>query len=470
MGTRKEHDFIGELEIPDDVYYGVQTFRAVDNFQMTGRKLKDYPFFVKAFAQIKKAAVLANKEVGVLDADKADALAKAADKVIAGDFAEQFVVDMIQGGAGTSTNMNVNEVLTNIALESMGHKKGEYQYLHPNDHTNLGQSTNDTYPSSIKVATWTKLGDLLKAMDNLKKELEKKAKDFKDYIKMGRTELEDAVPTTLGNTFNAFASYIKADIERLTYARSVMQALNMGATAIGTGINCHPDYKNVVEKHLSKITGGEFKPADDFIAATQDTADFVFVSGALKTAAVRLNKIANDLRLMNSGPRCGLGEINLPKMQPGSSIMPGKVNPVICEVVQEACYEVIGNDTTIMLCSERGEFELNAVEPGIAYALFNSLVILENAMNTLANKAIKHLTANPEACKQAVLNSIGIVTAFNPVLGYEKSASIAKEALETGKAVGEICLAKGYLPKAEIDKILDPQNMLNPQMKQKRKE
>lgn len=470
MGTRKEHDFIGELEIPDDVYYGVQTFRAVDNFQMTGRKLKDYPFFVKAFAQIKKAAALTNKEVGVLDADKADALAKAADRLIAGDFAEQFVVDMIQGGAGTSTNMNVNEVLTNIALESMGHKKGEYQYLHPNDHTNLGQSTNDTYPSSIKVATWTKLGDLLKAMDNLKNELEKKAKDFKDYIKMGRTELEDAVPTTLGNSFNAFASYIKADIERLTYARSVMQVLNMGATAIGTGINCHPDYKKIVEKNLSKITGGEFKPADDLIAATQDTADFVFVSGALKTAAVRLNKIANDLRLMNSGPRCGLGEINLPKMQPGSSIMPGKVNPVICEVVQEACYEVIGNDTTIMLCSERGEFELNAVEPGIAYALFNSLVILENAMNTLANKAIKHLTANPEACKQSVLNSIGIVTAFNPVLGYEKSASIAKEALETGKAVGEICLAKGYLPKAEIDKILDPQNMLNPQMKQKRKE
>ncbi len=470
MGTRKEHDFIGELEIPDNVYYGVQTFRAVDNFQMTGRKLRDYPFFVKAFAQIKKAAALANKEVGVLDADKADALAKAADRVIAGDFADQFVVDMIQGGAGTSTNMNVNEVLTNVALESMGHKKGEYQYLHPNDHTNLGQSTNDTYPSSIKVATWAKLGDLLKAMENLKKELEKKGKDFKDHIKMGRTELEDAVPTTLGNTFNAFASYIKADIERLNYAREVMQTLNMGATAIGTGINCHPDYKNIVEKNLSKITGGKFKPADDLIAATQDTADFVFVSGALKTAAVRLNKIANDLRLMNSGPRCGLGEINLPKMQPGSSIMPGKVNPVICEVVQEACYEVIGNDTTIMLCSERGEFELNAVEPGIAYALFNSLVILENAMNTLANKAVKNLTANAEACKKAVLNSIGIVTAFNPVLGYEKSASIAKEALESGKAVGDICLERGYLPKAEIDKILDPKNMLNPQMKNKRKE
>ncbi|WDL70403.1 aspartate ammonia-lyase [Helicobacter winghamensis] len=468
MGTRKEHDFIGELEISDDVYYGVQTFRAVENFHMSGRKLKDYPFFIKAFAQIKKAAALANKEVGVLDAQKADAIIKACDRLIAGEFIDQFVVDMIQGGAGTSTNMNVNEVLTNIALESMGHKKGEYQYLHPNDHTNLGQSTNDTYPSSIKVATHAKLGDLLKAMEELKNELEIKAKDFKDMIKMGRTELEDAVPTTLGNTFNAFATYIKTDIERLTYARRVMETLNMGATAIGTGINCHPDYKNLVEKKLKEITGVEYKPAADLIAATQDTADFVFVSGALKTAAVRLNKIANDMRLMNSGPRCGLGEINLPKMQPGSSIMPGKVNPVICEVVQEACYEVIGNDTTIMLCSERGEFELNAVEPGIAYALFNSLVILENAMKTLAQKAVKHLTANAEACKQSVLNSIGIVTAFNPVLGYEKSASIAKEALQTGKAVGDICLERGYLPKEEIDKILDPKNMLNPQMKKKR--
>ena len=415
MGTRKEHDFIGELEISDDVYYGVQTFRAVENFHMSGRKLKDYPFFVKAFAQVKKAAALANKEVGVLDADKADALVKACDRLIVGEFIDQFVVDMIQGGAGTSTNMNVNEVLTNVALESMGHKKGEYQYLHPNDHTNLGQSTNDTYPSSIKVATHAKLGDLLKAMEELKAELDIKAKEWKDVIKMGRTELEDAVPTTLGNTFNAFATYIKTDIERLKYARSVMETLNLGATAIGTGINCHPDYKVVVEKRLKEITGVDFKPAEDLIAATQDTADFVFVSGALKTAAVRLNKIANDMRLMNSGPRCGLGEINLPKMQPGSSIMPGKVNPVICEVVQEACYEVIGNDVTIMLCSERGEFELNAVEPGIAYALFNSIIILENAMKTLAQKAVKHLTANPEACKNAVLNSIGIVTAFNPI-------------------------------------------------------
>ncbi|EAI6710735.1 aspartate ammonia-lyase [Campylobacter upsaliensis] len=469
MGTRKEHDFIGELEIADDVYYGVQTFRALENFHMSGRSLKNYPFFIKAFAQVKKAAALANKEVGVLDADKADALAKACDRLIAGEFLDQFVVDMIQGGAGTSTNMNVNEVLTNIALESMGHKKGEYQYLHPNDHTNLGQSTNDTYPSSIKVATHAKLGDLLKAMEELKNDLEAKAKEYKDMIKMGRTELEDAVPTTLGNTFNAFASYIKSDIAKLTKAREAMTVLNLGATAIGTGINCHPDYKNVVEKKLKEITGVNFTPAEDLIAATQDTADFVYVSGCLKTAAVRLSKIANDLRLMNSGPRCGLGEITLPAMQPGSSIMPGKVNPVICEVVGEACYEVIGNDVTIMLCSERGEFELNAFEPGIAYGLFNSLILLENAMKTLANKAIKGLKANPEACKKLVLNSIGIVTAFNPVLGYEKSASMAKEALQTGKAVGDICLERGYLSKEEIGKILDPENMLNPQMKEKRK-
>ena len=399
-----------------------------------------------------------------MEAKKADAIAKAADRVIAGEFLDQFVVDMVQGGAGTSTNMNANEVITNVALEMMGHKKGEYKYLHPNDNTNLGQSTNDTYPSSIKVATYAKMTDLLKAMEVLKKELEAKAKEYKDMIKMGRTELEDAVPTTLGNSFNAFASYIKSDIAAVKNARELMTYLNMGATAIGTGINCHPDYKFVVEKKLSEITGTEFKAAPDFIAATQDTADFVQVSGALKTAAVRLSKIANDLRLMNSGPRCGLGEIDLPKMQPGSSIMPGKVNPVIAEVVGEACYEVIGNDVTIMLCSERGEFELNAFEPGIAYALFNSLVILENAYITLANKAIKGIKAKPEACLKAVLNSVGIVTAFNPVIGYENSASIAKEALNTGKSVGEIAIERGLLTKEEVDKLLDPKSMLNPHM------
>ena len=464
MGTRKEHDFIGELEIPDNVYYGVQTYRALENFKMSGRVLKEYPFFVKAFAQIKKAAALANKDLGMVPADRADYIVKACDRIINGEFLDQFVVDMVQGGAGTSTNMNANEVITNVALEMMGHKKGEYQYLHPNDNTNFGQSTNDAYPSSIKVAVHAKMGDLLKAMEILKNELEIKAKEWKDILKIGRTELEDAVPTTLGNTFNAFASYLKSDIEKITKARESMTYLNLGATAIGTGICCHPDYKDLVEKYLSDITGTTFRPAEDFIAATQDTADFVHVSGALKTAAVRLSKIANDIRLMNSGPRCGLGEVNLPQMQPGSSIMPGKVNPVIPEVVGEACYEVIGNDVTIALCSERGEFELNAFEPGIAYALFNSLVLLENAMLTLANKAIKHLTANPENCKKTMLNSVCLVTALNPYIGYENSASVAKEALQTGKSVADIVLERGLLTKEKLDEYLTPENMLNPRI------
>ncbi|MBZ7969576.1 aspartate ammonia-lyase [Campylobacter sp. RM3125] len=464
MGTRKEHDFIGELEIPDNVYYGVQTYRALENFKMSGRVLKEYPFFVKAFAQVKKAAALANKDLGMVPADRADYIVKACDRIINGEFLDQFVVDMVQGGAGTSTNMNANEVITNVALEMMGHKKGEYQYLHPNDNTNFGQSTNDAYPSSIKVAVHSKMGDLLKAMEILKNELEIKAKEWKDILKIGRTELEDAVPTTLGNTFNAFASYLKSDIEKITKARESMTYLNLGATAIGTGICCHPDYKDLVEKYLSDITGTTFRPAEDFIAATQDTADFVHVSGALKTAAVRLSKIANDIRLMNSGPRCGLGEVNLPQMQPGSSIMPGKVNPVIPEVVGEACYEVIGNDVTIALCSERGEFELNAFEPGIAYALFNSLVLLENAMLTLANKAIKHLTANPENCKKTMLNSVCLVTALNPYIGYENSASVAKEALQTGKSVADIVLERGLLTKEKLDEYLTPENMLNPRI------
>ncbi|EAK3930865.1 aspartate ammonia-lyase [Campylobacter jejuni] len=462
MGTRKEHDFIGELEIPNDVYYGIQTYRALENFQMSGRKLKEYPYFIKAFAQVKKAAALANKDLGMVETNRADFIAKACDRIINGEFLDQFVVDMIQGGAGTSTNMNVNEVITNVALEMMGHKKGEYQYLHPNDNTNFGQSTNDTYPSSIKVAVHAKMGDLLKAMEILKNELEIKAKEYKNILKIGRTELEDAVPTTLGNTFNAFATYIKSDIEKITKARESMTYLNLGATAIGTGICCHPDYKNLVEKYLSEITGTTFKPAEDFIAATQDTGDFVHVSGALKTAAVRLSKLVNDLRLMNSGPRCGLSEINLPQLQPGSSIMPGKVNPVIPEVVGEACYEVIGNDVTISLCSERGEFELNAFEPGIAYALFNSLVLLENAMLTLANKAIKHLTANPENCKETMLNSVCLVTALNPYIGYENSASVAKEALQTGKKVADIVLERKLLTKEKLDEYLTPEHMLNP--------
>lgn len=464
MSSRKEHDFIGELEISDEVYYGIQTFRATQNFKMSGRLLKDYPFFIKAFAQIKKAAALSNAKVGVLDSDIANALSAAADRIIAGEFKEQFVVDMVQGGAGTSTNMNVNEVMTNIALEIQGHKKGEYEFIHVNDHANLGQSTNDTYPSAIKVATCAILGDLELEINGLIVELEKKSNEFKDIIKMGRTELEDAVPTTLGNTFGAFASSLKSSLAQIAQAKNLMKVLNLGGTAIGTGINCHPDFSREVHKKLSEIVGEEFVLASDLISATQDTGDFAQVSGTVKTLAIRLSKIANDLRLMNSGPRCGLGEINLPQMQPGSSIMPGKVNPVIAEVVLIAANQIIANDTAITLNSKSGEFELNALEPGIAYALFDSITLAINATNTLAKKAIANLSANKEHCKNQVLNSVGIVTAFNPYLGYEKSASIAKEALQSGKSVGEIALQRGYLSKDEIDEILNPKNMLNPTM------
>lgn len=464
MLTRTEHDFIGELNIPNNLYYGVQTSRAINNFHISTRTLENYPFFIKALAQIKKAAALANKEVNVLKPELADAIASACDKIIEGNFVNQFPVDMLQGGAGTSTNMNANEVIANIALEILGHQKGEYQFLHPNDHVNLSQSTNDSYPSSIKVATYTKLTDLLTTMEDLKANLLKKSVEFKDILKMGRTELEDAVPTTLGNTFEAFATYIDTSIQQVSHAREAMKYLNMGATAIGTGINCHPDYKYIIEEKLQLITGIKFQAADNLIAATQDTADFVYVSGTLKTLAVRLSKIANDLRLMNSGPRCGLGEINLPKMQPGSSIMPGKVNPVIAEVVAEACYEVMGNDISITLCAERGELELNAFEPGIAYALFNSICLLENAIYTLSTKAIKDLTANTDICYNSIMHSISIVTALNPYIGYEKSSNIAKEALQTGKSVSNICLERGYLTKEELSNILNPKTMLGPHM------
>lgn len=464
MKKRIEHDFLGELELFDDVYYGIQTARALENFQISTHRLYNYPFFIKALAQVKKAAASANWELGLLDSKVADCICRACDRIISGEFNSQFAIDMMQGGAGTSTNMNINEVVANVALEIMGKNKGEYEFIHPNDHVNLGQSTNDAYPSSIKVAVIFKLRTLLDAMKILKSSLDKKASEYKDIIKMGRTELEDAVPTTLGNTFRAFSTYIASDMDKINLCINSLSRLNLGGTAIGTGINCHPSFKFIVNKKLNEITGENYEPADDLIAATQDTADFVFVSGVIKTAATRLSKIANDLRLMNSGPRTGLREINLPKLQPGSSIMPGKINPVIPEVVAQACYEIMGNDLNIALCSQRAEFELNAFEPGIAYAIFNSIILLENAMLSLAKKCIDGITANKESCLNAVLNSVGIVTAFNPYIGYEKSSKVAKEALDSGKNVGEIVVQNGYLTKEQVDEILNLENMLSPHM------
>ena len=440
MSTRKEHDFIGELEISNDVYYGVQTFRAVENFNISHDKLKDFPRFIRALARVKKAAAMANYELKLLDKTKEEAIVKACDKILEGGYYDQFVVDMIQGGAGTSTNMNANEVIANIALEILGHKKGEYQYLHPNDDVNLSQSTNDAYPTAIRLALHDYLSDLAKAMEHLKKSYEKKADEFKNVLKMGRTQLQDAVPMTLGREFQTFAVMIAEDIQRVLEARKLILEINLGGTAIGTGINSHPDYPKVVEKKIREVTGYEYVVAEDLIEATQDTGGFVQVSGVLKRVAVKLSKVCNDLRLLSSGPRCGLNEINLPKMQPGSSIMPGKVNPVIPEVVNQVCFQVIGSDVTITMACEGGQLQLNVFEP----------------------------SANEKVCSDFVYNSVGIVTALNPYIGYENSASIAKEAMQTGKPVAELALERGLLSKEQIDEILKPENMLNPHLEAKK--
>lgn len=464
MAKRKEHDFIGELEIADDVYYGVQTFRAVENFDITHEKLSNFPHFIRALAQVKKAAALANYELGLLDEKIKNAICLACDKVAAGKYNDQFVVDMIQGGAGTSTNMNANEVIANVALEILGHKKGEYQYCHPNDHVNLSQSTNDAYPTALRVALFERLSELMSEMLVLRDSFSNKSKEFKDVLKMGRTQLQDAVPMTLGQEFRTFAVMLGEDIERVGEARSLVREINLGGTAIGTGINTHPDYPKVVEKKLQEVTGRPFITAGDLIEATQDTGAYVQISGVLKRVCTKLSKICNDLRLLSSGPRCGLNEINLPKMQPGSSIMPGKVNPVIPEVVNQVCYAVIGNDITVTLACEGGQLQLNVFEPVVAYSLFNSIAMLKRACRTLATKCVDGITANEEICKNFVYNSIGIVTAFNPYIGYENSASIAKEALESGKSVSEIAIKRKLLTQAQINDILRPDKMLNPHM------
>lgn len=468
MAKRKEHDFIGELEIDDSVYYGVQTFRAVENFNISHDRLGNFPRFVRNLARVKKAAALANFELGLLPSDIKDAITSACDKIIAGGYYDQFVVDMFQGGAGTSTNMNANEVIANLALESLGHKKGEYQYLHPNDHVNLSQSTNDAYPTALRMALHDYLSDLAVAMEYLKKAYQRKAKEFENVLKMGRTQLQDAVPMTLGREFQTFAVMMDEDIARVLEARKLVLEINMGGTAIGTGINSHPDYPKVIEQKIREVTGNEYIVASDLIEATQDTGAYVQISGVLKRVSAKLSKVCNDLRLLSSGPKCGLNEINLPKMQPGSSIMPGKVNPVIPEVVNQVCYFVIGSDVTITFAAEGGQLQLNVFEPVIAYSLFNSIVMLEKAMKTLADKCIDGITANEQICSDFVYNSIGIVTALNPYIGYENSASIAKEALNTGKRVYDLALERGLLSKEELDSILTPQNMLNPKMPTKK--
>src|SRR5438034_4683731 len=444
---RIEHDSLGERELPNNAYYGVQTVRALENFAISGIPLKNFAHFVDALAYVKKAAAQANSELKVLDGKIADAIVRASDEILAGKLHDQFVVDMFQGGAGTSTNMNANEVIANRGLELMGHAKGEYKHLHPNDHVNCSQSTNDAYPTAIKLAVIFSLKDTLAGMGELRQALAGKEKEFAHVLKMGRTENQDAVPMTLGQEVGAYAVMIDSAMAALAHSVEELHSLNMGATAIGTGICSPPGYADLVTKRLAEATGLPLKKATNLVEATQDSGAFAQMAGTMKRAAVQISKICNDLRWMSSGPRCGLNEIFLPPMQPGSSIMPGKVNPVIPEVVSQICFQIIGYDVTIAMASEASELELNMAEPIIAYDLLHGLMILRNACVTLAARCISGITANAQRCENYVKNSIGIVTALNPVLGYEKSASIAKEALATGGSVYDLVLQKGWLTK-----------------------
>ncbi len=460
--VRHEHDSLGDREVPDNAYYGVQTIRGVENFRTSGIRMYHYEHFIRAFAFVKKAAALANSELGVLAPAKADAIVKACDEIVAGKLHDQFVIDMIQGGAGTSTNMNANEVIANRALEILGHRKGQYEHLHPNDHVNCSQSTNDAYPTAIKVGVILTLRDTLSALRELRDALSAKAEEFADALKMGRTENQDAVPITLGQEFGAYSEMINDGIRHLTRVGEEFLSVNMGATAIGTGINSPPGYAALCTKRLAEVSGLPVTLATNLVKATQDSGDFALMSGTMKTAAVQLSKICNDLRWMSSGPRCGLYEIRLPPMQPGSSIMPGKVNPVIPEVVSQICYQIIGADMTISMAAEASEFELNMAEPVIAFNLFFGLTLLRNGAIILHSRCIAGIEANRERCMEYVRNSIGLVTALNPVLGYERSSAIAKEALKTGGSVYDLVLAKGWLTKERLDDLLKPENMTHP--------
>ena len=459
---RTEHDLLGDREVPAEAYYGVHTLRAVENFPITGTPISIYPELIKALACIKQAAALANHELGLLDETRCDAIVKACAELLGGKWHEQFVVDVIQGGAGTSTNMNANEVIANRALELLGHKKGEYQYLHPNEQVNIGQSTNDVYPSALKIATWFGILGLVDAMAVLRRAFEAKADEFKDVLKMGRTQLQDAVPMTLGQEFSTYAVMLGEDEDRLREAALLICEINMGATAIGTGITAHPDYAPLILKRLKEVTGIPLVTAPNLIEATQDCGSFVQLSGVLKRVAVKLSKTCNDLRLLSSGPRAGLGEINLPPMQAGSSIMPGKVNPVIPEVVNQIAFEVIGNDITVSFAAEAGQLQLNAFEPIIAHSLFKSVSHLRNGCLTLAERCVKGITANKDHLRATVENSIGIVTALNPYIGYANATAVAQEAHATGGSVYEIVLRRGLLSKQQLDEILRPEVLTRP--------
>ncbi|MEZ7196073.1 aspartate ammonia-lyase [Pseudodesulfovibrio karagichevae] len=461
-GLRQEKDSLGTRDIFDHVYYGVQTQRAMENFAISGIHLNNFDHMIDALAMVKKAASLTNHALGVLDDARMNAICQACDDILNGQLHEHFTVDMFQGGAGTSTNMNANEVIANRGLEIMGYNKGEYDHLHPNDHVNCSQSTNDVYPTAIKLAVLLSNCDLIRSLRILRNALASKGESFKDVLKMGRTENQDAVPMTLGQEFSAYAVMIDSSIDALEQTAEAFLDINLGATAIGTGINSPPGYADLVAKKLAAISGFPVRRAKNLVEATQNAGIFVRMSASLKLVAVQISKICNDLRSLSSGPRCGLNEINLPPMQPGSSIMPGKVNPVLPEVMNQICYQVMGYDTVVSMAAESSELELCMAEPIIAYDLLHGMMILKNGCISLVERCISGIEANRDVCRSYVQSSIGLVTALVPVIGYEQSAAIAKEALGTGASVYDIVLAKGTLTKEELDEILLPENMTDP--------
>lgn len=459
---RRESDLLGELLVPADAYYGVQTQRAIENFRISGQYLFSYPELIRGLAFVKKAAALTNYELGLLNEELFLKITETCDELINGKLHDQFPIDMIQGGAGTSVNMNANEVIANRVLEKMGKNRGDYQFCSPNDHINLSQSTNDAYPTAIKLALLQMNSTLVEKVKKIVLAFREKGEEFQDVIKMGRTQLQDAVPMTLGQEFEAFAATLEEDIEKLNNNANLFVEVNMGATAIGTGLNAPLGYAARCAGNLAEITGYPIVSAPNLVEATPDTGSYVIYSSAMKRLAVKLSKICNDLRLLSSGPRSGFYEINLPPMQPGSSIMPGKVNPVIPEVVNQVCYKVIGNDLTVTFAAEAGQLQLNVMEPVLSHAIMENNQFLCNALDTLREKCITGITANREVCLNMVRNSIGIVTALNPYIGYKNATHIAKEALETGNSVYNLVLEHQLLTREQLDDILDPRKMLQP--------
>ncbi|WP_293780913.1 aspartate ammonia-lyase [uncultured Aeromicrobium sp.] len=458
---RQEHDLIGDREVPADVYWGVHSLRALENFPITGIPIAHSPYLVEALAAVKEAAATANHELGLLDDERFHAIRDACREIRGGALRDQFVVDVIQGGAGTSTNMNANEVIANRALELLGRPKGDYAHLHPNEHVNLSQSTNDVYPTAIKIAVILATKSLLDAMEVLEASFARKAAEFHDVLKMGRTQLQDAVPMTLGQEFRTYSLMIAEDRARLSEAVMLLHEINLGATAIGTQLNAPAGYVQAACSHLAEITGLPLVPAVDLIEATQDCGAFVQLSGTLKRVAVKLSKMCNDLRLLSSGPRAGLNEIDLPAVQAGSSIMPGKVNPVIPEVVNQVAFQIIGHDVTVSMAAESGQLQLNAFEPVICYSLSAGLARLREAILVLARRCVDGITANRERLRAEVANSIGLVTALNPYIGYQAATEVAKEALATGRGVAELVLERGLLPPERLEDILRPESLAN---------